>query len=115
MYVNVPDGGIDERGFNLLKQFRTKQPVKSPRSKSELKELLKEQSRLVRLDEKRAIEAIPKLVAQDKGNRRSTLEVVRKVVETGGVPKPAEADRLHRIEQLFNGANGHFKTGAPRA
>jgi hypothetical protein len=115
MYVNLPEGGVDERSFNLLKQFRASRPPRERRSLAELKELLKEQSLLIRLDEERAIQAIPKLVTEDKEKRRSTLKAVRKVIEARGVPKAREASRLHRIEVLFNGAGNHRHTGAAHA
>jgi hypothetical protein len=115
MYVNLPEGGVDERGFNLLKQFRTAQPPKDRRSLTELKALLKEQSVLIRLDEERAVQAIPKLVSGDKHRRRSTLDVVRKIIKARGTPKPQEASRLHRIEGLFNGAGDHRHSGGTHA
>jgi len=115
MYVNLPEGGIDERGFNLLKEFRASRPAKERRSLAELKDLLKEQSLLIRLDEERAVQAIPKLVSGDHHNRRSTLNAVRKIVEARGTPKPQEQSRFHRIEVLFNGASDHLHTGAAHA
>ena len=115
MYVNLAEGGIDERGFNLLKQFRASRPAKERRSLAELKALLKEQSLLIRLDEDRAIQAIPKLVSGDHHKRQSTLDAVRKIVEARGTPKPQEQSRFHRIEVLFNGAGDHLHTGAAHA
>jgi hypothetical protein len=115
MYVNLPDGGVDERSFNLLKQFRAARPARERRSLAELKELLKEQSLLIRLNEERAVQAIPKLLSGDEEKRRSTLDVVRKVIEARGTPKPQEQSRLHRIEVLFNGSGNNLHTGAAHA
>ena len=52
-----------------LKQLHDAQPPGRPRTMAELKEVLRDQSLLLRLDEKRAVAAIPKLLPRDAEDR----------------------------------------------
>ncbi|CAN7372500.1 DUF3141 domain-containing protein [Phenylobacterium sp. LjRoot219] len=103
IYVSLPDGGYDERGFTMLKELRAAQPAASRSSMAELKELLKEQSLLVRLDEERAIRAIPKLLPKGTDQREATLNAVHSVLEAHGAIPDECKRRLDRVDALFNG------------
>ena len=62
IYVRMPERSVDERGFAALQAIRAMQPVNDRMSMAELKACLKEQYLLVRLDEERAVRAIPQLL-----------------------------------------------------
>jgi hypothetical protein len=101
IYVNRPDGAFDERGFAMIKKIREALPAESRRSINELKELLKEQALLVRLDEKRAIEAIPKLLPKGQQQRQAALKTLHKVLEARGTLSGESQKRLAHIDFLF--------------
>lgn len=103
IYVSEPGGGFDERGFAMLRRIRAAQPAASRRPMGKLKEMLKEQSLLVRLDEERAISAIPKLLPESPDQRRATLEALHQVVEAEGRMPDESKRRLDRVDALFNG------------
>jgi pimeloyl-ACP methyl ester carboxylesterase len=107
IYVRLPDGGTDERAFAVLKALREAQPVDGRLSLEELRELLKEQYLLVRLDEERAIEAIPKLLPRNAETRRRVSDAMHRMIEARGALPPEGRRRLDRIEALFNGDAGH--------
>ena len=65
VYIRLPEGSVDERGFTVLKLIRASRPVGKRMSLARFKEMLREQYLLVRLDEERALEALPKLLGAD--------------------------------------------------
>ena len=66
-YIKPGEGGVDERGFAALRAIHDAQPVGWPRTLAELQDALGEQSLLVRMDEARALSALPKLLPKDAG------------------------------------------------
>jgi len=105
IYVSQANGGYDERGFTMLKQLRTAQPAASRRPVGKLKEMLKEQFLLMRLDEERAIAAIPKLLPRSAQHRRAALDALHDVVEASGGMAEEGQRRLARVDALFNSAS----------
>lgn len=103
IYVSGPEGGLDERGFAVLKQIRAAQPAASRRSLGRLKEMLKEQSLLLRLDEERAIAAIPKLLPDSADERQAAIKALHQLVEASGPAPDERRRRLARIDMLFDG------------
>jgi hypothetical protein len=103
VYISRPEGIIDERGFNILKKLREVQPEQARRSIGEFKEMLKEQAFLVRLDEKRAMEAIPKLLPANMQQRQHALDEILQVVEARGALSEEKRRRLDQVADLFVG------------
>jgi hypothetical protein len=110
IYVNRPNGGFDERGFAMLKEIRAAQPVAETIGK--LKEVLKEQSLLVRLDEERAIQAIPKLLPKSADQRQAALNALHHVIDAQGALPEESRRRLERVDALFD-ASRSASGGAP--
>jgi len=100
-YVHQPERNFDEREFAVLKQFHAAQPRAERRSFAELKEGLKEQSLLVRLDGERAVAAIPKLLENDPDKGRASLEALHKVIEAREGLSEEGKRRLVRVDALF--------------
>jgi hypothetical protein len=113
-YVNRTEGGLDERGYSMLKELREAQPERKRRGLGELKELVKEQVSLVRLDEERAVAAIPKLLPKDRAERKTALDALHHVVEAHGELTKDGKRRLERVDQLFalNGARAPARAAA---
>ncbi len=101
--VCLPWGGVDERGFTVLKAIRAAQLPEERLGLGELKEMLRTQYLLVRLDASRAVRAIPGMLPADRAQRRAVLEAVRRVATARGAPPPEVSSRLEEIERLFGG------------
>jgi hypothetical protein len=101
LYVRMASGSADERGLATLKALREMRPVNERLHLAEVKEIIRVQSLLLRLDEERAVQAIPRLLPASPEERRFALEVLRKVVGASAPPSEEEARRLQRIETLF--------------
>ena len=103
VYVRASTGSVDERGFGLLKAARAMRPPEERQHLAEIKKLIRDQYLVVRLDEERAIRALPRLVAADGGDRQGAFDLVRRVAEATGALSGDEARRLHRVQTLFLG------------
>jgi len=101
IYVLRSEGSADERSFAVLKELHDAQPPGRPRSLAQLKEALREQSLLFRIDEARAVAAIPKLVRRSEDERARTLRAVRRLVSAQGKLSEEAARRLAEVEALF--------------
>ncbi|HUA77663.1 MAG TPA: hypothetical protein VMA86_08325, partial [Acetobacteraceae bacterium] len=104
IYIRLPERGVDERGFAVLKAIRAARPAEKRLSMAELKILFREQYLLVRLDEARAVAAIPDLLPADPGERRTILEALRRVLAGPGALSEECKQRLRKIEALFAAA-----------
>jgi pimeloyl-ACP methyl ester carboxylesterase len=101
MHVRLPQGTADERGFRVLQAIHRLQPANRWRSMSEIKAMFRDQYMLLRLDEERAVRAIPRLLPDDAQLRREGWTAVADVLGASG-EMPAEGrQRLKRIEELF--------------
>ncbi|HWU26170.1 MAG TPA: DUF3141 domain-containing protein [Rhizomicrobium sp.] len=104
IYVLRADTSVDERTFAKLKMLRAARPSQNQLTMTELKEVLSEQAMLVRVNEERAVRAIPKLLSDSESERRATLEALRSVVEAKGSLSDEAKRRLARIDAIFNDA-----------
>jgi hypothetical protein len=101
IYIRRGEGGADERSFAVLKELHDTQPPGRPRSMAQLKKALGEQSLLLRIDEARAVAAIPKLLPADRDERRRTLRAVERLASAQGQLSPEGERRLTQIVKLF--------------
>jgi hypothetical protein len=101
IYVRRPGGSIDERGFAMLKAIRAMQPVNDRMTLADLKAAVKEQFLLLRLDEERAVRAIPRLLPDSEQARRAGLEALHDMLDVRGALPEEQARRLARVEALF--------------
>ena len=62
IYVRLPEGKVDERGFAALKQISAELPAAKRIGLARFKEIVKEQYLILLLDAERAIAALPKLL-----------------------------------------------------
>jgi hypothetical protein len=63
---------------------------------------MKEQGLLMRLDEERAVAAIPRLLPENAEHRRAALDILHTMIDVRGPLSPEGQRRLDRIEKLFN-------------
>jgi hypothetical protein len=102
VYIRLPEGTIDERGFTVLKLLRSSRPVAKRMSLAQFKETLKEQFLLVCLDEDRAMTTLPRLLGDDVGMRKTALDALRQVLAARGEMSDMTKQRLAKVEALFD-------------
>ena len=103
LYIGLgrADVAADERGFSVLRQIRANSPESQQISPSTFKAIVREQFFLLRLNEERAIAAIPKLLPDDPKACSDALDSIRQVITAIGEPSKEVKERLRRIESLF--------------
>lgn len=103
LYVGrgVSHEAVDERVFATLRQLRQRHPESREISLSRFKEIVREQHLLLRLDEARAVAAIPRLLPADPAKRDAALDAVRQAADAGGALPEAATQRLARVAALF--------------
>jgi hypothetical protein len=102
VYIRLPEGGADERAFNLLRKLRAAEPADARRSSTTLKEVLKDQFLLVSLDAERAIQALPQLLPREKDKRLKLWKLLQEIIAAPG-PLSAEGQRrASYVETLFD-------------
>ena len=102
VYIRLPEGSVDERGFAVLRLVRASRPAAKRMSLARFKEVMREQYMLVRLDEERAVSALPKLLGEDAVGRKAGLDVLHRVLATRDGMSDEGARRLARVETLFD-------------
>jgi hypothetical protein len=115
VYVRLPQHSVDERGFTALQAIRAMQPANDRMSIAELKACLKEQYLLLRLDEERAVRAIPRLLPESEHARREALDALLRVLGARGALPEEGLRRLSRVEALFGVTAGEQPLQAANA
>jgi hypothetical protein len=103
LYIGMPDGVADERGFAALRQIASELPAAQRIGLSRFKEVVRDQFLILRLDEERAVAALAKLLPADRRARETALGLIRRIVEARGTRSEESARRMARIESLFGG------------
>ncbi len=91
IYVRLPSGGFDERGFRMFKAIRETRKSNQRLSLPQFKELLTTQYQLVLMNDERAIEALPKLLARDEGGPAAASAAFSELVGAAGALEPASS------------------------
>jgi hypothetical protein len=99
LYIRMPDGLVDERGFNLLRRMR--EEAGEGLTLADFKGLLREQFLTLMLDERRAVEAIPAMLARDPRLAARMTSNARRLLEVVGVRSKLAKARLAEIEAVF--------------
>jgi pimeloyl-ACP methyl ester carboxylesterase len=103
LYVRMPEGVVDERGFNLLRRMR--QETGGELTLSEFKKLLREQFFMLTLDERRAVEAIPAMLAKDPELASGLASKLWRLITVVGAQTAKSAERWVEVEQLLESAH----------
>ena len=111
VYVRLPGGSIDERGFSMLMAIRAAHPAEERRSLTELKEIFKEQFLLVHLDEERALATLPALLPRSAEKRRAGLDLLHRMIAARGALPKEGSRRLEQIQALFEARPEHPVAG----
>jgi pimeloyl-ACP methyl ester carboxylesterase len=103
IYVRLPEGKVDERGFAALKQISAELPAAKRVGLARFKEIVKDQYLILLMDAERAIAALPKLLPANRRQCEEALALVRRVLDARGALPEEGRRRLERIEALFTG------------
>ena len=103
IYVRLPEGKVDERGFAALKQISAELPAAKRVGFARFKEIVKEQYLILLMDAERAIAALPKLLPANRRQCEEALALVRRVLAARGALPDEGRRRLERIEAMFTG------------
>jgi hypothetical protein len=103
IYVRLPEGKVDERGFAALKLISGELPPAKRLGFTRFKDIVKEQYLILLLDPERAIAALPKLLPSNRRQCEEALALVRRVLSARGALPEESRRRLERIEAMFAG------------
>jgi hypothetical protein len=101
IYVRLPDDAFDERSFRMLKGIREQRKSNDRITPSQFRDILNVQLQLVRLDEERAIETVPKLLRGVEDNIAADWSAMRQLVAAPGALDQEGQRRWERIEKVF--------------
>src|SRR5262249_28233029 len=101
LYVGIPRGAVDERGFEAIRRLRTVTDGGPHMTLAEFKAMVREQFFMLLIDEDAAIAAIPALLPQDEESKRAGFALLRSVLSTSGDITGESATRLQRIAKLM--------------
>jgi hypothetical protein len=99
LYIRMPDGVVDERGFNFLRRLR--EEAGKGASLADFKKAVREQFLMLLLDERACVEAIPRMIATDPKLAAQLSERLHEVIDVVGVSSPQAKARLAEIEGLL--------------
>jgi hypothetical protein len=101
VYIRSLTGTADERGYRLLKSMRTSRKANRQLTIDQFREMLRGQFQLVRMDEERAVKALPKLIHPGEPESDAALQALRQLIAAPGSVRKEEKVRVARIEKLL--------------
>lgn len=100
IYVAIGTGVVDERPFNGIKRLMQELGMDRTTSVVQLKEIIKRQTFLVRMDENRALASLPALLPE-LHQRHQALELARRLLALSGPISTEKEERLSRLTQVL--------------
>jgi hypothetical protein len=101
LYVGMPRGSVDERGFEAIRRMREIRDVAQRSTLAEFRAMVRDQAFMLLLDPEAALVTLPALIPDTKSRRR-TVAAVRQVLSAGGEITGEVAERLQRIARLLD-------------
>jgi len=99
LYIRLPEGKVDERGFRLLQQMR--EDAGADMTLDEFKTLARDQFFCLLLDQSRAVAAIPAMMAREPELAAKMLVILRRLVDVIGFDTEVSKARRAEIEALL--------------
>jgi hypothetical protein len=108
----MPGGVVDERAFNWLRRARDE--AGEGLTLGEFKHMVREQFLMLQLDERRAIEAIPSMLAQDSDLASGMAAMLVQAIEAVGLHTGLEKARFAEVHELVESSRtiSRLATGA---
>jgi hypothetical protein len=100
IYVAIGSGVVDERPFNGIKRVMRDIGLDKTVTLARLKESIKRQTFLVRIDEERALRGLPHLIPEPH-QRRQALNLARELLALGGPISAEKEGRLKRVAEVL--------------
>jgi len=116
LYIRMPEGAADERGLRFLQRMR--EEAGAGLTLAEFKKLARDQFFTLLLDERRAVDAIPAMLARDPELASRMTIALGRLIEVVGVESSEGKARLREMEKLFRAkpsASGARDLDAARA
>jgi hypothetical protein len=107
LYQGRDEKVVDERPFNLVRQFIQEMPVKKRPTLAQLKEAIKRQSFILLLDEERAVKALPKLLPDVEERQRALARARQIATARAGKLSAAQEARFRRLEEVLGVAGSN--------
>jgi pimeloyl-ACP methyl ester carboxylesterase len=101
LYQGREEKVVDERPFNLVRQFIQEMPIKKRPTLAQLKEAVKRQSFILLLDEERAVKALPKLLPDVEERQRALARARQIAAAKAGKLSDAQEARFRRLEEVL--------------
>lgn len=111
LYIRMPDGIADERGFNLL--CRLRKDAGSGLTLAAFKKVLRQQFFVLLLDERRAFEAIPAMLDREPDLAARMANNLRALIDVVGIRSGAAKARLEEVEMIFKADRHKRGVGRP--
>jgi hypothetical protein len=99
LYIRLPEGVADERGFNMLRKLR--EDAGEGMSLAEFKHMLREQFFMLLLDERGAIDAIPAMLDREPELAARMSAKLRQVIDAVGVHGSVAQQRVRELQSIF--------------
>ncbi|QGM97557.1 DUF3141 domain-containing protein [Methylocystis parvus] len=100
LYIQAGEGA-DERHFNAIEALRKSTPEGARVTKRELKEMMRNQAALLRVDSAAALDAISRMLPNDAERRARLLVTVHDVATADGALLPDQMIRFDRVRDAF--------------
>jgi hypothetical protein len=110
IYVRMPDGVIDERGFNFMRCVR--EEAGKGLSLAEFKKLFRDQFFILVIDEHRAVEAIPDMLSKDPDLASRMADNLHRIIDVVGLRTSLAKARLEEVDDLIESGKQREKPGS---
>jgi len=101
IYVGMPRGAVDERGFEAIRRIRATDHGSGTMSLAAFKAMVRDQFFMLLVDEKAAIASLPALLPEDMEVRRKAFGLLREVLSVREAITGEVADRLRQAAPWF--------------
>ena len=102
IYIGLPEGRVDERGFGALKQMHEQTPMDEHMTLSAFKQLVREQFFMLMIDEAEALRTLPDMLPKDASARQALFERIRTVTEAAGNVSATRRARINEVAERFD-------------
>jgi pimeloyl-ACP methyl ester carboxylesterase len=99
LYIRLPEGVADERGFRLLQRLRDEAGFGL--TLADFEKVVRDQFFSLLLDERGAVEAIPAMLARDPDLASRMTKALGRLIEVVGVETASGQARLREMEKVF--------------
>ena len=99
IYAGMTYGAVDERGFELIRRLRI---AHGQLSLAEFKSIVRDQSNMLSIDQKKSLDAIPDMLPPDYDTRQKAFDLIKQVLRARGA-RLEDNWKLREVERLFLG------------